>query len=1661
MTTYDQALTRLTDLINGDRQVKSYIASPTEACEAASARICYLLGQGGIDYEVRAMQLWESPGDPEPANHYVVIAKLGGHRIVLDVTAGQFASSSQIAGPIIANEKIWLEKFRSLGDLSNQAIHCRDFSSSLLASHALASGAERPCLTATEWKILHPLPQWAREIVHYPRWGTAYQQFQQSLNGLARLRPTAEQRAQQELELAALYRNEVEPFHQIELRIDRGEIRIPKLLADRSTLNQAMASLGRKDVENTLLALDRYHREADSLTLAEKVARLSDLAKQVESDYNENYGSANFNTARFLDKFSEEVRAYAIGLLRKMDARERLNLRPTFQRASALPISNRRRNGVGQLSYAAAVSRLESLLGDEALQTLRTASGANSAAISQRITDILSKNQIGYEVRGLLLWLSEGDVAPLKHYVVIANLGGNKVALDLYASQYAGEGQSNNPIIANVKNWEERFLALDQVRNRAVNYHTFRSMGVAQASLNRDFISHQLTDSIWTILGKPPSWAENIVKYPIWGARYLQLSQAQTRGGDARPSRQDWTDLKTLWNTEAASLEAVESQIRSGIRSIPAQLWTRAQLIVKAGQTIASRHAAVLDFLDVYHSQQSEMSLRWKIDTLCSIANALERFSNSALRGARNYRPFADEARAYAIGLRMRDGALAHSISDSEEGGQWREPVADVLNRMAQDMAEPSLALDYQRQLIIQLEGDDNSFSAARSLFAKHPRHSEWMQWCGGTNPMALGWETSSASVQSMAPLQLDSEGRVRIVLIGHGSRVDGQTLFGFRNALELQTELEALVARLPADKISGIHLDLVGCELVDRQLPAAQTLPGQLAAWLQCQADMMGLGRGAVSLSAREYPVRVNAEGKKEILTEEYGWITKESARLRDLLHKVEWRWDPEARQMMPTPAQLESLLEVGRDIESVVHHTALSDAERAALVELHQQVGDDVRQHLLGEQAPDAAHRGSVSVYAVQNIAAIHRAEQWSIAVQALKRRESLDDSWLATVQVRRSHTGSGMEIRLIKRDTGEVRWVRDENPIFAQFNDISLMTEHLASTFQWSAAEQRLVARPDIEQSRGVNSLNAAFMLQTLMSVNPRNGGLNAVSDAAKVQIYSQLVQNSVGLAEDAAQLAGSIRSALETEWSLAARGTELMSRVAGVANPVLDAVNIAATVVKLQQTSDPAARAEIEATLGTSVVMSGLNIASLIAGLTGAGAVAAGLSALAVPLTGLAVGLPALVENYQRLRQGFDQASQRLDAIANSIESAGFHLEHGIWQLNPGAVVDRIDFRSGQLHYGSVEINATKGGSAHTVTGGWDHYFARPDPDTHRWLDVYAGLGLARQQAFSLDPSQPNLPVLLPAAISRRLTFDYQQVTGRRTASAPAMDRLRAHFGTDFVPRMYAFPTDWAIYRLDETRRSTAIEVNLDASARTLIMPTVADADDRGLLSYTLNGGGGAYAVVLPANPLSLRVEASGNAQERWIFDVDYALKQHSIQDGRVVLGELKPQVFSGLSIQNNSISMGGHTVSFHGVNRPAAVLLRHRIGDGAQICLNVDLAGRRYESSLLLSETPTGASLAPLQQFFSSSDAQTLLRNGRIAMVVGREAGEIEIASGLSAILPFRLSAPETEGSGLSNADVNSQRLTHAMTSFPSPDAGSDSLHPADVSRPSSMLSHTI
>lgn len=1250
-------------------------------------------------------------------------------------------------------------------------------------------------------------------------------------------------------------------------------------------------------------------------------------------------------------------------------------------------------------------------------------------AAASLVVDKLRQAGIAFEVRGMLLWDKAAQEAPNNHFVVVANVDGHRLCIDMTAHQFSGANQAGGPIVADERSWEERFLAQEKTRNRTIKFKDFSTLADARGPLTTIGQFPLLSDQDWAVLGSEPGWARDLIRYPGWGRDSLLFQHSLSGPASTLPTAEQRAAtekaLTRRFDAEVRPFKELEAQIDAGAYDIPARLDTRQTLIDKAGAPEGTSYEAILQQLDRYHADADGLSLAQKTERLGELALLADQYAASHTRNlndrAARMQDFAKSVRGYAIGLRRRDGAL----EGLHVPQAWRQPAPEGLAQLARSAPETDAGLGYRKQLIVQLQGDDNSFQAAQSLFGKHPRHSEWLQLQGDA-PDSLGWDGGTQSVRRTAPLQLDAEGRVRIVLVGHGLQQGGQQLFGGRSKEQLQAELGALLQRLPANKVRGIHLDLVGCQLMDSQRSLAETLPGQMGDWLMRQGKRMGIPRSGLSLSAREYPVRVTADGHKEVLTEEWGWLGKESARLKDVLHKVELEWDAQANRLVRRPPSPEALaevglalqeagtrpltsaawLELGRAIEDAAQQSGLSAQTQETLHDLHLRVGDRLRQHLFDKDAPAAEHRTAVEQHAVKNARFVALGERWADAVQGVQREAGLAaDAWLPTLETRRTADG-GSELLFVNRtaQAGSAdgrRWVRADAAIFTEFQtEAAGLLRELHAGVGWREGHG-LSMRRGLNDASAAHTLNAAYMLQTLMDVNPRNGGLGALSDALKVQVYAQLVQNGLGMATDAAQMATWVHSALGQDLGLLSRTGQLLGVIGGSAGALLDGINIGAIIAELMQTTDPTARIAVETKLGLAVVNSGVSLGALLAGVAGAGTAAGVLGVLATPLAGLSVGIPVLVDNYQRLRNGFDQASQRFNDIMDSIAHPGLYLGVQAWQVKDGAVVEQLDFLNGTMRYGSVEVNATRGGSAHTVTGGWDHFFARPDPDTHQWLDVYTGLGMTDKQ-YTFRPvshAAVERTVILPSGVGRRIRFDYNQVTGRRAASAEAFRRLHQHYREQFIWGMYAFPTDWGISSIVEEPRPTAVSVILDAEARTLIVPTVANATERGQLSYALLGHGGVYSVVLPAEAVPIHVEASAAQEEKWVFDLDYVVKQHTVQDGKLVLGALKQGAFAGMRIGADAITVAGQTLSFRGENRPSEVLLTHTLEAGASLCLSVDLEAQSYTSTLLLEQEPSAQMLAQLQRFFAEADTPGLSGDGWVGLVVGARSGAIQLSSG--------------------------------------------------------------
>ncbi|MCP1489923.1 hypothetical protein J3D48_006333 [Pseudomonas fluorescens] len=1233
----------------------------------------------------------------------------------------------------------------------------------------------------------------------------------------------------------------------------------------------------------------------------------------------------------------------------------------------------------------------------------------NCENASNRVTTLLQANNITYEVRGLLTWKSAEEGSSGNHFVVIAKMDEMGVVIDITAGQFYAQ-RVGEPIIDSPKNWEEKFLSLPRLRRSLIKYQDYTTHASAKNALA--VINEPLmTDNAWKLLGEAPAWAKDYLDYPRWGSPYadFQLSISPMTPRSLRPTEEKriaiQADLARLYKKEVTPFKAVKEEINNGVRSVPDTLDDRQQLIAKAGTPDGPSYTRILDELDRYHAEATGLSVLEKMGKLSDLAQLADEYAathprNLNKRSARLLE-FAKHVRAYAIGLRLRENALGSL--DVSQG--WRRPLLSTLAKLGRNYTEPSSGRSFLRQLIVQLEGDDINFNAAMALFSKHPKHSEWVQLQPG--------ETLT-NIRSQIPLQLDDAGRVKIVLVGHGVNIDGRTLFGGKTVDELKASLTAMMAQASRDKIKGIHLDLVGCELLNEHQSLATSLPGQLGEWLLSTGDALQISRTNLSLSARKYAVRVTENGKKEILTPEWGWINKEQARLKDVVHKVELVWDAERGAFARKPLPVSALMEVGTEIERVVHYPGLSDADREGLVSLHQSVGDQVRKQVLNIDPPDAEHRKTIEQLAIKNARSAMLSGQWVESIQAVMQQHQLSNEWIPTLQSRKSESGA-FELLFIRRtakagDVDPSRWIAiKDNAAFPQINtEINDLIKTVRLGLTWHKVEQGLRIRPNVTETDAVHTLNAAFMLKTLIEMRSTNGELTQLSDALKVQVYAQLAQNGIQLANDGARMGQLIHSALGTELDLVPKAMTLIGKVGGVASLLFDAINIGAIVVELNQTTDVAARAAIETKLSLSVVSSGANIAGLIAGLVGAGTLAGVLGALAVPLTGLAVGVPILVENYGRLRQGFDRASTYMDAILSSVSTPGLRQEGQVWQFQPGAVVNTINFIEGKTQYGSVLINGTKGGSGHTVSGGWDHYFGRPDPDPHKLLDVYTGLGAQKTQSF--DASQAHV-VLLPSGVDRNIKMDYEQLTGRRTAHAPALRRLREYYGDQFVWGMYAFPTDWGIYKITVDLNATSIQTILDNTQRTLIVPTIVDDNERQHLSYRLTGGNSACVVVLPAIAVAISIDSYEGPHRNappaydWIFDIDYAVKEHSIVDDKLVPGELKTGVFAGMQVQHNAFSIGGQTVQLNG--NATTLMLVTTIGNVATMQIHVQLGADPYrgEPCLLMAALPSAQDLVLLQRYFSTPTTESLVVNGLIAAdidlggPIGLQAGVLDISKG--------------------------------------------------------------
>ncbi|MDP5338904.1 MAG: hypothetical protein NWQ28_10060 [Nodularia sp. (in: cyanobacteria)] len=543
-----------------------------------------------------------------------------------------------------------------------------------------------------------------------------------------------------------------------------------------------------------------------------------------------------------------------------------------------------------------------------------------------------------------------------------------------------------------------------------------------------------------------------------------------------------------------------------------------------------------------------------------------------------------------------------------------------------------------------------------------------------------------------------------------------------------------------------------------------------------------------------------------------------------------------------------------------------------------------------------------------------AVEQTERWKQAVKTLNQQAKLDSNWMPVIQNVKSTGGGKYQVQFINKQNPDnsPRWIETSDGTFDNFkvffND---QAKDLGAFFQVDSATGTVSTQIDggtVSAGVGIGSNKADLVKAVVEWVSSGElydkSGNPDLDTAVGVQSYLNLAQYGHGIATEAAEVISAIQPALKNGGAVAKEVSEsLVSTVVKTAATeglgiAMNIVNVVLDGIVLANTSSSVERASVTTTLVFDVVGTASSLLALGLGIAGASTAASILGVVALPIAGLAAGIPTLVALYAQRSENARKAAEPFGIIAEGYAANPDGTRGMIYQaadqyqkipsaLKPkgGAVITEIDLVNKKLKFGSqylYQVNPDYSGGGHTKAGIRDSFFAAPDVGRASAkakqlprLSIRHGLGCP--ETMDLKYSDVEV-IVLPRDIE--ITFDYEHgkvaLGWQENESSPGINALRQiESHPDIYEKFYYdywATEDYAISQFYPEYKTTTVTVNLDKARRSVVIPQVADIE-RSHLTYRLQGNGGTYIVMLTEQDIDIRIKASDNPDERWIFNID--------------------------------------------------------------------------------------------------------------------------------------------------------------------------------------------
>ncbi|MFN1905585.1 TcdA/TcdB pore-forming domain-containing protein [Clostridioides difficile] len=192
----------------------------------------------------------------------------------------------------------------------------------------------------------------------------------------------------------------------------------------------------------------------------------------------------------------------------------------------------------------------------------------------------------------------------------------------------------------------------------------------------------------------------------------------------------------------------------------------------------------------------------------------------------------------------------------------------------------------------------------------------------------------------------------------------------------------------------------------------------------------------------------------------------------------------------------------------------------------------------------------------------------ENVSDELYELKKLNNLDEKYLISFEDI-SKNNSTYSVRFINKSNGESVYVETEKEIFSKYS------EHITkeiSTIKNSIITDvngNLLDNIQLDHTSQVNTLNAAFFIQSLIDYSSNKDVLNDLSTSVKVQLYAQLFSTGLNTIYDSIQLVNLISNAVNDTINVLPTITEGIP----IVSTILDGINLGAAIKELLDEHDP--------------------------------------------------------------------------------------------------------------------------------------------------------------------------------------------------------------------------------------------------------------------------------------------------------------------------------------------------------------------------------------------------------------------------------------------------------------------------------------------------------